>query len=224
MARPHRDPPGGFIYHALNRANRRATLFETADDYLALLTVIGETLLLCPMRILEFCIMPNHWHFLLWPERDGQLAAFMHQMTTTHATRWNLSHGCSGTGHVYQGRYKYFPVEGDGHYLDASRYILRNAKRANLVEQAEDWPWGSLYLRQEGGGWSSLLSPLPLTYPSDWLTLVNRPQTEAELAAIRRSVRYNYPYGSPDWAEKMAGAFGFTNPPGRRGRPAKKMA
>ena len=222
MARPKRDPPGGLIYHVLNRANRRATLFHAPQDYLAFMTVVAETQLLCPMRILDFCIMPNHWHLTLWPERDGQLAAFMHQMTTTHAARWNLFHGQAGTGHVYQGRYKFFPVQGDEHFLRVSRYVVRNALRANLVQRAEQWPWCSLYLRAEGGGWSSLLSDPPINYPSHWLEAVNRPQTKAELEAIRRSVQYNYPYGDAEWTKHMAACLGFKNPPGRRGRPSKK--
>ena len=105
MPRSRRNPPAGYIYHVLNRANRRQTLFECTSDFEAMIAVVLETCLLHPLRILDYCLMPNHWHFVMWPCEDDQLAAFMHHLTTTHATRWNRAHRVSGTGHVYRGPY-----------------------------------------------------------------------------------------------------------------------
>jgi putative transposase len=89
--------------------------------------------------------MPNHWHLLLWPERDGELAAFMQRLTITHVRRWQEHRGYAGLGHVYQGRYKSFPVESDEHFWVVARYIERNALRASLVLRAEEWRWSSLW-------------------------------------------------------------------------------
>lgn len=220
MSRRSRNPPGGFVYHILNRANRRETLFDSAGDYCALLRVVRETLLSYPMRILEYCLMPNHWHFMMWPQEDGQLAAFMHHMTTTHASRWNKWRGL--TGHIYQGPYKGFPVEQDDHYYTLARYIVRNPRRANLVTSAEAWPWSSLQARTNQTQWASLLSDGPLRLPSNWIEYVNQPQTDAELAAIRRHIARGQPFGEQQWSEQVAKQLGIEELLRRPGRPRQE--
>jgi len=72
------------------------------------------------------CLMSNHWHLALWPERDGQLTAFMRWLTLAHAQRWKHAHNAVGHGHLYQGRFKSFPIEADTHLLTVLRYVERN--------------------------------------------------------------------------------------------------
>ena len=111
----------------------RMQVFEKAGDYEAFERVLKETLEEAPMRVCAYCLMPGHWHILLWPERDGDLAGFMQRLTITHVQRWQESRHYVGLGHVYQGRYKSFPLEEDEHFLAVARYVERNALRANLV-------------------------------------------------------------------------------------------
>jgi REP element-mobilizing transposase RayT len=59
------------VFHVLNRGVNRRTLFFDAGDYEAFIVDVLETLRTRPMRICSYCIMPNHWHMVLWPERDG---------------------------------------------------------------------------------------------------------------------------------------------------------
>ncbi len=127
------------VFHVLNRGVARMQLFEKAGDYEAFERVMKETLQASAMRILAYCLMPSHWHLLLWPEDDGDLAAFMQRLTITHVRRWQEYRRFVGLGHVYQGRYKSFPVEEDEHFLAVARYVERNALRANLVLRAEEW-------------------------------------------------------------------------------------
>ena len=96
------------------------------------------------MRICAYSLMPSHWHLLLWPKRDGDLAAFMQRLTITHVRRWQGHRGYVGLGHVYQGRYKSFPVESDENLWVVARYVERNALRAELVLRAEEWRWSSV--------------------------------------------------------------------------------
>ena len=56
------------MFHVLNRGNGRQTLFFGSADYEAFVRVVKEALLIVPMRILGDCLMPNHGHFVLWPE------------------------------------------------------------------------------------------------------------------------------------------------------------
>src|SRR3972149_1530693 len=151
MPRMARLIPAGVIFHVLNRANARMKIFEEAEDYRAFESLLAEAVLRVPMRLLAYCLMPNHWHLVVWPERDGELGRFMHRLTTTHARRWHGSRGSEGSGHLYQGTYKSFPVEDDKHFLTVCRYVDQNAVRAGLVERAEEWPWSSLGARLRGG-------------------------------------------------------------------------
>ena len=214
------------VFHVLNRANNRDPMFLTDDDYLAFLRVVRDTLQKKPMRVLSFCLMPNHWHFLLWPEADGDLGNFMQAVTTTHVRRWRLNRHTVGEGHLYQGTYKSFPVQGDDHYYAVCRYVERNALRAELVERAEDWHWGSLWQRSQGICPEDYpaLSSWPVPVPRQWTAMVNRVQTEAELAAVRTSIQRGRPFGSRTWQVRVAKRLGLESTFRSRGRPRKRPA
>jgi len=210
------------VFHVLNRGVGRRRIFDKAADYAAFEAIVGETLEKCPMRICGYCLMPNHWHFVLWPEADADLGAFMQRLCVTHVTRWQKHRQVVGEGHLYQARYKSFPVETDDYFYQLLRYVERNALRANLCERAEDWRWGSLWRRSHGTAEQrSLLGDWPVPHPRRWLELVNRPQTEAEVQAIRRSIARGQPYGSPGWVQQTAKALGLESTLRARGRPRK---
>jgi putative transposase len=211
------------VYHVINRGVGKNDLFFHDDDYLAFEGVIRETLEKRPMRILSYCLMRNHWHFVLWPENDGDLAGFMQRLTVTHVTRWQKFYDMVGFGHVYQGRFKSFPVETDDYFYQVNRYTERNALRANLVKRAEDWPWGSLWIRKYGTAeHREMLSDWPLPPPRRWLQYVNEPETEAELSALRRSCVRGTPFGSTDWIEETARKLRLESTLRLPGRPKKQ--
>ncbi len=128
------------------------------------------------LRLLAYCLMPNHWHLVCWPRQDGELSDFAHYLTLTHTQRWHAHYHNVGTGHLYQGRFKAFPVAGNDHYLQLCRYVERNALRARLVKKAEDWRWGSLWHRQQAEHEVKLLTDGPVALPETWLAVVNQPQ------------------------------------------------
>lgn len=220
MPRRPRGPATDSVYHVLNRAVRRASLFETETDYAAFERVLLQTVHRVPLRVLAYCAMPNHWHLVLWPNARGQLSRFMHWLTCTHAQRWHAVHETSGTGPVYQGRYKAIPVETDAHVLHVCRYVERNALRAGLVPRAEDWRWSSLW-RRCNFCTDDFLHDWPIPYPANWIEHVNQPQSETELEAVRWAVRRGAPFGSDNWRAEGARRLGV-NPEFRgRGRPPK---
>src|SRR5271157_231282 len=191
MSRPRRHSPGGMVFHVLNRGVGRRLLFTKDEDFLAFERVVEETLRTRRIRLCAYCLMPNHWHFVVWPERDGDLPAFMQQVTNTHVKRWKEHRHEIGYGHHYQGRYKCFPVETQDYFYQVVRYVERKALRANLVEQAESWRWSSLRRAEREDTAFPILSTWPLPRPTDWLQLVNQPQTEAQVsggvAVLRQS-------------------------------------
>jgi len=176
------------------------------------------------IRILAYCLMSNHWHFLLWPRADGELSEAMRWLTLTHTQRWHANRHTSGSGPIYQGRFKSFPVQCDEHLLAVARYVERNPLRAGMVEAAEAWPWSSLWRRlQPDPALRAILADWPLEMPGDWLRWVQEPQTEGELDAIRRSVVRGRPFGDDRWARRTAKRFGLESTFRPQGRPRKKV-
>jgi putative transposase len=208
------------LFHVLNRGVGRMQLFRAEKDYDAFHRVVQETLRVAPIRICAYCWMPNHWHFVLWPERDGDLSKFMQRMANMHTQRWQRAKLRVGYGHLYQGRFKSFPIENDEHFYSVVRYVERNALRAGLVRRAEDWQWGSLHQRSRNAH-GTLLCNWPLPQPSDWTEYVNVPQTETELEAIRQCLRRGSPYGNTTWTDQTADQLGLQSTLHRRGRPHK---
>ncbi|KPJ53290.1 MAG: hypothetical protein AMS16_05415 [Planctomycetes bacterium DG_58] len=223
MPRRPRVSVGGMVYHVLNRANGRMPLFESPRDYDAFEKVLLEAHEHVSMRTLAYCVMPNHWHFVLWPHEDGDLPKFMQWLTLTHTQRWHLAHETTGNGHVYQGRYKSFPIQSDKHYLTVCRYVERNALRAGLVHRAEEWPWGSLGGRTSGrSGQINVLSDGPMDWPDGWLEMVNQPMSEREEEALRRCLLRSRPFGTRSWVATTFQLLGLPAQPARVGRPRRR--
>ena len=220
MPRRPRFRAGGYVFHVLNRAVGRQTIFQTEGDYLAFLRVLEEARQRVPMRLLAFCLMPTHWHLVLWPAGDDDLSEYMRWLTVTHTQRWHAYHGTSGTGPVYQGRFKSFPVEQDEHFFKVMRYVERNALRAGLATRAEHWRWSSLWL-QACERADVTLDPWPVTRPQHWAEYVNRVETAAELAAVRESIRRGKPFGALEWRRRTARELGLESTLQPRGRPRK---
>ncbi len=99
----------------------------------------GENYRRHPLPILAYCVLANHRHFVVRPKTDGEVTDYSRWLAHTHAT---LAGGApdGGFGHLYQGRFKSFPVQSDEHLLTVIRYVERNALGAGLVTRAEWWP------------------------------------------------------------------------------------
>ena len=220
MPRVARKAPGGLIYHVLNRANGRLRLFKKREDFLGFERVLAAAWERVPIRILSWCVMSNHWHLVLWPKKDGELTAFMRWLTLTHAQRWKHSHDAVGHGHLYQGRFKSFPIEEDEHLLAVLRYVERNPLRAKLVRRAEAWRWGSLFVRRERSHeLYPLLGEWPVARPRGWVKLVNSPQDDSEEAMMKEHIARNRPLGSEGWVKRTARALHLQQTLRGQGRP-----
>ena len=224
MPRRLRIIEDGGIYHVLNRRCGQLPLFTKDADYIAFEKAIEEVAAIVPMRVVAYCLMPNHWHQVLWPQRAEHLSAFMQRLTVTHMRRWHAHHGSAGTGPVYQGRFKSFPVESDPHVLTVTRYVERNALRARLVRRAEEWRWCSLWRRENRAlaPWLVDGEDWPIELPASWLKLVNTPQTAAEEEAVQRSIRRGTPFGSESWQRRIAARLKLQSSLHDPWRPKKK--
>ena len=220
MPRPPRADEGGGLYHALNRGNARAAIFRKDADYEAFERILGEGLERYAVGLFALQLMPNHWHMVLRPNQDGEMSRFLRWVTATHTMRYHAHYHSSGEGHVYQGRFKSFPIQDDGHFLTVCRYVERNALRAALVKRAELWRWGSLWRwLQTTEPAPRLLSSWPVPRLPGWVARVNEPLTDRELAAIRKSTQRGSPLGDPSWIESSAQRLGLESTLRPRGRP-----
>jgi putative transposase len=175
MPRKRRFTEGGYVYHACNRGSRKGELFESYEDYDAYLQLAEVARRKFAMRVIAYCLMVNHLHFLLWPRDSTSLVRFMHWLTSKHASRFHRVRGSVGTGAVYQSRYFSRPISEDRRFFTALRYVEQNAFVAGLVDRAEDWRWGSAW---NGSPPSSfVLDESPLPRPSNWLEVLNDPLT-----------------------------------------------
>ncbi len=123
MPRIARISPGGMVFHGLNRGVGRMRIFRAEKDYNAFQRVVEETLRVAPIRICAYGWLANHWQFLLWPEKDGNLSRFVQRMADVHAQRRQRAKSPVGYGHWYQGRFKSFPIDSDEHFYAVARYV-----------------------------------------------------------------------------------------------------
>ena len=222
MPRIHRIDIRDTVYHVINRSNARIQIFNTDEDYYLFERVLEEANERFNMRILSYCVMPNHWHLVLYPRQDGDLRKFMGWLSMTHTQRWHSSHKTTGSGHLYQGRYKSFLVKTSEYLIQLFRYVERNPLRAKLVKNAEDWKWSSLRRRERGNKrQKELISEWPVGIPDDYLNLVNMPQTNEEVESLRCCINKGRPYGDKDWADKMTRNFKLESTLREPGRPKK---
>ncbi|MDO8742624.1 MAG: transposase [bacterium] len=222
MPRAPRIDVGGQIYHVINRANSRQTIFESENDYRHFERLLKEAVDRTGMRILAYVLMPNHWHLILHSYEDGDLSSFMQWLTLTHTQQYHAYRETIGYGHVYQGRYKSFLVEDDNYLLAAIKYVERNPVRARLTKRVEGWQWGSGYRRLDGTvEEKKLLARSPVDLPSGYRAWINQPDKEDELEDIRISVNKGKPFGTMRWVEYMVERYGLELTTRKRGRPKK---
>ena len=221
MPRAPRTSLGGEVYHVLNRANGRLQIFDSDQDYADFQDLLIQAVARTGTRLLAWCLMPNQWHLMLWPKQDGELSTCLRWLSVTHTNRRHAARGTIGTGHLYQGRFKSFVVQGDQHLWTVCRYVERNALRAGLVQRAEDWRWSSAHQMAQGNP-DGIVAEWPIARPNSWLSWVNEPQTQAELDRLRISVQRGSPFGAEGWVHEAAERFGVLSTLRARGRPKIK--
>ena len=203
----------------MNRAARRIHLFDSAADYAAFDQIIHEAKVRTGMAIVVYCIMPTHWHFVLYPDEGRQMSRFMHWLTVTHAQRWQKFHQMVGTGPVYQGRFKAIPVQTDTQFLNVCRYVERNPLRAGLVLRAQDWQWSTLWQRNQDR--AEITDDWPVGRPSNWTNIVNGIEDGKELETIRSAIKQSKPLGNEAWVRETEQALGISRNSRPRGRPKR---
>ena len=222
MARKLRKLADDSIYHVLNRGNGRMRIFQKAGDFEAFIKLLEEGRKHTGMRILGYCLMDNHWHLVLWPRKGRDLSRFVGWVCTTHVRRWREHRQNHDGGHLYQGRFKDFMVQDDGHFLTLMRYVESNPLRAKMVRRAEDWSWSSRSRAAGSGGVKVELEDWPVERPRNWAAMVNEPMEERLVERLRVSVKRGRPFGEEKWMKRVVGRYGLEGAVRDPWRPRKK--
>ena len=165
----------------MSRGNGHARVFHDERDYSVFVSLMRQASDRIPMRIAAWCLMPNHFHFVLWPIMDGDLGRWMHWLLTSHVRRHHKRYDTDG--HIWQGRFKAPPIQQDRHLLSVLRYTECNPLRARLVDRPEGWRWSSLHQ------WERTDPMLPLQSPIERAKNLWRQQILVRTAGRRRLVR-----------------------------------
>ena len=131
----------------------------------------------------------------------------MHRLQSRVTDAHHRRHDSSG--HLWQGRYKAFPVQNDSHFLTVVRYVLQNPVRARLAGTPRDYPWTSLL-------YPDLVDTWPVEPPADFDAWLAEPLDDTQLKALRHSTNAQFPFGSTTWMSKTAAQLGIKLTPPRR--------
>ncbi len=212
----------GHVVHAMNRRVDRETLFFSDEDYWDFRSLLSVALGIYKLDILEWVIMPNHWHLLLYPNSKKQLPDFMQWLTSMHARIVREQSDTVGNGAVYQSRYKAFFVK-PGRHLDYLRnYLAMNPVRARLVDVSTDWNWGSAKRALFKGYSSNIpLSIGPGPHPINLNQILTDPFyiNSEQHKKLTNSVSKGTPFGDQNWVSKMVEEFDLQHSVRSAGRP-----
>jgi putative transposase len=225
MPRIARGAVDAKYFHVLNRGNHRQMLFRQPEEFALCLQLLEQSVAKFAVELWGYCLMGNHWHLAVSVGEKDELSRWMHWLTNRHVRMMHARNARLGGGHVYQGRYKSFPIQDEAHLWTVLRYIEANPLRARLVKHAEDWRWSSLSIVPVFDGLVEVARPKLGRWPRDaqWCKAVNAPLEAARLDLLRRSVIRSAPYGLPNWAETFAIKTGLESTLRPRGRPRKLL-
>ena len=145
----------GCIYHIYNRGVNRMSIFANPGNYVYLLRKVKSLLAELPVTMLAYCLMPNHYHFVLrqdeattFPKaasfregKDGGLSTFMQRLFITYTQAFNKQQ--ERTGPLFQGRFRHIRVDRDEYVMHLCRYVHLNPVVAGLVSRPAAWPYSN---------------------------------------------------------------------------------
>ncbi len=221
MSRIARVVVPGFPHHVTQRGNRCAEVFEDDEDRRTYLRFLKQYATRRGLAIWAYCLMTNHVHLVVVPEREDSLAKGLRDAHTVYAMRFNLRTGLSG--HVWQGRFHSCVLD-DAHLWAAVRYVERNPVRAGVVEHAEDYPWSSAAAHCGLRADALLSDEFPVKgVVEDWAAWLRNEEDEDAVTRIRRQTHTGRPCGAPAFLTRLGSLLHRDLHPGKRGRKRKQV-
>jgi len=214
------------FFHVLNRGNHRQMLFRQPEEYANFLELLSLSITKFKVKLWGYCLMGNHWHLVVEVEAVSELSRWMHWLCNRQVRLAHAKNKGLGGGHIYQGRYKSFPIQDESYMYNVMLYVEANPLRAKLVARAEDWPWSSLSQAPVYAGLVEVPRPKLAAWNrgEHWREEVNAPLSLPSLDSLRQSVARGTPQGQPQWIADLASANGMESTVRARGRPRKPIS
>jgi putative transposase len=211
----------GIAHHITQRGNNRQPVFHAAEDWRRYLDLLGRHALRCRVRILAYCLMPNHVHLVAVPENANSLALTLGRAHSEYALAWNRA--ARPSGHLWQNRFFSCAMD-EAHARRAVRYVELNPVRAGLVSAAWEWPWSSARAHVEDGAADGVLDCRWAEYFGgwnfdEWKEILSAALACSEWEAMRRATRTGEPFGSKEFVVGLERQLGKRLRVGERGRP-----
>lgn len=226
MARRPRVIVPGLAHHVTQAGNNRQEVFNYNDDRRLYLQLLARYAQRYEVHILAYCLMPDHVHLVVVPERDFSLACLMGRTNTEYTMAWNRVERRSG--HLWHGRFRSCPVE-TALLQSVLRYVERGPVRAGMEQHAWDYPWSSARYHAIGPDSDTILDHGALRSLRDWDTarwkeLLTAQETPLDLEFVRRATMTGRPLGSPGFIHQLETETGLSLTSRPRGRPPKTFA
>jgi len=227
MSRRSRMYLPGCPYHIVQRGNNREACFVEPENYQLYLDLWRECAGRYGIAIHAYCLMTNHVHFLMSPERPDSISFATKVVGSRYAQYFNKTYHRTGT--LWEGRHKSSLVQSDRYFLTCSRYIELNPVAANMVNKPEQYKWSS-YLNNAWGR-ESILVPhkeyLRLGGNAEerqyaYRELFRYSLSTIDIHTIEDAARYNRPVGDSRFCDQIAKRYGIVFPQKGRGRPRKR--
>ncbi|MBZ5585919.1 MAG: transposase [Acidobacteriia bacterium] len=211
-------------HHVTQRGNNRQPVFLSPGDYRFYLDLLGRHARLCGARILGYCLMTNHVHLVIAPEKEQSLARTLGRTHAEYALALNRAEGRSG--HIWQNRFFSCPMS-NSHTLGAMRYVELNPVRAGLAAAAWEWPWSSARAHAVDNATDAVLDCRWTEYFdrwdfNEWKEILAAGAPDEECAAVRRATRTGEPLGSRTFLADLERRIGKRLLVLERGRPRRK--
>lgn len=206
-------------HHVTQRGNARQFLLALDSERRVYLELLRHYVKLYDLALLGYCLMSNHVHLIVVPRRAESLAWALKNAHGRYASFWNAGHHSSG--HVWQGRFYSCPLD-DAHLWIALRCTERNAVRAGLVGEAQDWPWSSASAHCGSADADPCLDMSAWSRRwcnATWREYLRCAETDAELRAMRKSTHTGRPLGSREFVRSLEDATARRLEPQKGGRP-----
>ena len=201
MGRIARAVVPGIPHHITQRGNHHETVFFHDEDRQVYLKALAQYCDRYGVRLLGYCLMSNHVHFVAVPEREDSLAKAFGRTHNDYARWVHVRH--RQTGHLWQNRFFSCPLD-SGHCWAALRYVERNPVRAQIVRDATDWRWSSAHAHVTGIDHSGLLKFeewASCWTPQSWRdALVHGIEETLLVERLRTATRTGRPLGAEGFA------------------------
>ena len=226
MARFARVVATGLPHHVTQRGNARRPVFESDTDRLVYLQLLESNCQFDGLSVLGFCLMSNHVHLVVVPQRADALGLALRHTHGRYASYFNARHGESG--HVWQGRYYSCPLDTD-HLWAALRYTELNPVRAGMVPAPDRYRWSSAALHCGRADRQIRLQVDVERWQANWDAVtwrefLGQADADREIEALRVSTHTGRPLGTPDFVKALERTLHRSLAPQKGVRPQKQAA